>query len=77
VKSTQIIFDTPTTKQKFKVRLTVEYEVEYPNDFDKYDVEFHRNESSWCAGNALKELEAIKNGTSSCICGLASFDVIE
>lgn len=65
------------TKNKMKVRLIVEYEVEYPPEFDAYDVDFHRNESSWCADNALKELKAIVDGSSSCLCSMCEFEVIE
>lgn len=33
-----------------------EYEIDVPAHWDDYDIEFHRNDSSWCANNALREL---------------------
>lgn len=65
-------------KQKVKVRMIVEYEIECPGDWDKYDVEFHRNESSWCATNAIDELSRIiENKSNSCLCDCCTFEVID
>jgi hypothetical protein len=54
--------------------MTVEYEIEVPAYWDKHAIEFHRNESSWCAGNALDELKAINDG---CLCPVTEYEYIE
>ncbi len=48
------------------VRVTVDYVVSVPEDWTAGQIEFHRNESSWCASNMVAELE-----NAGCICGLA------
>lgn len=40
------------------VRMTVEFPVEVPDSWTAEDIEFHRNEGTWCATNVLPELEA-------------------
>jgi len=57
-----------------KVKIAVIYEVEYPDDFSDEDIDFHRNESSWCRSNVIKELEALsKNG---CLCQHVDIEVV-
>lgn len=46
-------------KQTVVVRMTIEYVVDAPESWDADAIEFHRNESSWCAGNAAGELEGL------------------
>lgn len=58
-----------------KVRMTVEYEVKVPASWSSYDIEFHRNDSSWCCGNAIRELEKLNE--NGCICGITHFDCID
>lgn len=60
-------------KVKVKMKLEVEYEVEVPADWDKDQIEFHRNEGSWCANNALEELENLEG----CLCDDAEFEYME
>lgn len=62
--------------KKVRVRMIVEYEVEVPNCWDKDLVEFHRNDSSWCADNAISELSAMSSETS-CICCSTRFEYVE
>ena len=59
--------DCMLINKKVTVKLTIEYEVEVPAHWDKHNVEFHRNDSSWCANNLMGELEELskKNG---CLC---------
>ena len=54
--------------KKVKIRMTIEYEVSVPNHWKKNDVEFHRNESSWCADNVIEELDNLVD-ENSCLCG--------
>ena len=63
--------------QMFKVRMTVEYEVPYPDDFDQYEVDFHLTESSWCADNALRDIQDHLKRINKCLCGIAEFEVLE
>lgn len=46
-----------TEKQIRKVRFTFELEKEFPADWDDSLIEFHMNGSSWCADNAIQDLE--------------------
>lgn len=66
---------------KFKIKMTVEYEVEYPDDFDDSMVDFHLTESSWCARQQLIQ-KPIYTGTGSeqarapvdCVLGVGGFE---
>lgn len=70
-------FSCVLLKRKVKVRLTVEYEVDVPAEWDKEQIEFHRNEGSWCANNALDELTALfRSENSPCMCELSHFEVV-
>lgn len=62
-----------SVKRKVRVRMTIEYEIEVPASWGKEAIEFHRNDSSFCAGNAIEELELLNDG---CLCGLAKFEVV-
>lgn len=57
------------------VRVTVEMEIDVPRWWDKRQVEFHRNDGSWCASNWIDELVELDN--SGCICDITKFEVIE
>lgn len=59
--------------KKVRVRMTVEYDIEVPDNWTKDNVEFHRNESSWCAGNMMSELEALGHPETGCLCGKVHF----
>ena len=61
--------------KKVKIRMTVEYEVDMPSHWDKGRVEFHRNEGTWCANNAIGELEELfdRDDRQECMC--SSFKV--
>lgn len=61
----------------YKVKMTVEYEIDYPDGFDESDVDFHLNESSWCANNALQDIKSFMDKEGRCLCNIAEFEVIE
>lgn len=46
-------------KKRVKVRYSFTIEVDIPHFWDKDDFEFHRNEGSWCANNAIAEIQAM------------------
>ena len=41
-----------------RLRYSIDVDVEIPYSWDKNMVEFHRNESSWCANNAVDQIQA-------------------
>ena len=57
--------------------MTVEYEIEVPADWDAAQIEFHRNESSWCSNNAIQELEKLFGRDDvPCICDATTFKYV-
>ena len=63
--------------KKVKVRMIVEYEIKVPAHWDKELIEYHRNEGSWCASNAIDELEAAFGDESKrCMCDAAKFEYV-
>lgn len=48
------------------LRYSYDVVIAVPADWDKRMVEFHRNDSSWCADNSLPELN--RHAQSSCWC---------
>jgi len=68
--------DCVLVRRKVTVRLIMEYDVVVPAHWTPDNVEFHRNESSWCADNLVDELAAlVDNGPAGegCLCGRAKF----
>lgn len=70
--------------RKVKVRYIFEIEVEMPYHWDEDDIESHRNESSWCASNGLREIieqsrqgcEDLPPGEPGCICQAFSCEYV-
>lgn len=65
-------------KKRTTVRMTVEYEVEVPAHWDQHMVEFHRNDGTWCASNAVEELRVLvekleEDGGGGCLCNQTHF----
>lgn len=55
--------------------MVVEYVALVADVFSPEDVERHRNDGSWCASNALRELsEYVEAG--DCLCNRAKFEVL-
>lgn len=64
-------------KKRVKVRMAVEYEIEVPASWGKDQIEFQRNEGSWCSNNALDELDrAFGKDDGPCMCGATTFEYI-
>lgn len=69
--------DCGLINKKAIIRVNIEYEIEVPASWNKEDVEFHRNEGSWCANNVITELEELFKGEEkSCMCECATFEVL-
>jgi hypothetical protein len=69
--------DCVLINKKVNVRLTVEYEIEVPAHWGQDQIEFHRNEGSWCSSNAISELEsAFGDESEHCMCNAAEFEYL-
>ncbi len=66
--------DCVIPKKWVKVAVTIEIEMAYPIFQEKDSIEFHLNESSWCASNIMGYIEAVEQ--NGCLCGYASFKVL-
>jgi hypothetical protein len=58
--------------RKAVITAEVSYEITVPAHWSEDTVEFHRNESSYCADNALGEIEALRK-EGHCLCGILTF----
>ena len=67
--------DCVLVQKKVKIKMTVEYEVDVPSSWNKENIEFHRNEGTWCSNNAIDELETAFEKT--CMCGTTKFKYIK
>lgn len=68
------------------IRATVEYDLEVPEDWTDKDIEFHRNEGTYCSDRLVDELESQMGtdhlhywdeGYRPCLCGVATFEVLD
>ncbi|MDY6893946.1 MAG: hypothetical protein SVO01_00790 [Thermotogota bacterium] len=63
--------------KKVKIKYSFELEIEMPWSWTKDEIEFSRGGgSSWCANNALEELEELSNKLG-CLCSIFSSEVLE
>lgn len=66
-------------RRKVRLRLTVEYEVDVPNSWSEEQINFHYQESSYCADNVSSDLEAYAhqlNQNKDCLCGRAKIEYV-
>ena len=59
--------DCVCVKKRVRLRYSFILDVDVPHGWDEDQILFHRNDSSWCADNALYELEA-STGDDACLC---------
>jgi hypothetical protein len=71
-------------EKRVKVRYLFEIDISVPHHWSKSNVEFHRNQGTWCADNAIAELQALtsqedKNGVSfgPCLCGVFTYEYVQ
>lgn len=57
------------------IKATISYNIEVPIEWDNDMIEFHRNESSWCASSMIEELTKLDT-KKDCLCGKVVFEVI-
>jgi len=67
--------DCVCVSKRVKVRYSFEIEISVPHSWGKEEVEFQRNEGTWCADNALAELES-QTGSGKCLCGLFECEML-
>lgn len=65
--------DCVLVQRTVKVRFIVEYEIDIPWHWTPEQLEFHRNHGSWCADNALSEIDKID---AHCLCGIARTEYV-
>lgn len=51
------------------VRMTVEHIVVVPESWNSDQINFHRNDSSWCVSNAFRQLADLSDSSGQCHCG--------
>ncbi len=62
------------------LRATIEYVVRVPKHWDVHQIEFYRNEGSWCGSNGIDELERIKqkrDEKGACMCSMVSYEYVD
>lgn len=67
--------DCVLIRKTVKVRVVIEYDVSVPRYWTKHDIEFHRNQGSWCSSNLIGELQAISE--DRCLCWRAEFECLD
>ena len=50
------------------VEMTIRFPISVPEDWDEEAINFHRNESTWCASNVIPELEREAKRQNGCLC---------
>lgn len=55
------------------VRMSAEFPITVPQHWEAGDIEFHRNESTWCTSNVIEELDRLAEEFESCLCGMVKF----
>lgn len=63
--------------KKIKVKYTFELEIEVPWHWTEKDVKFHREMGTWCADNAIEEMEKYTKKDEKCLCPNFQCDVLE
>lgn len=70
--------DCVIIKQRVKVKYTYEIEIDVPHHWDPDMILFHRNDSTWCASNGLRDIERfLRKEGMGCPCPIFSCSYIE
>lgn len=62
--------------QTVVVRMTVEYVVDIPESWGAENLEFQRNEGSWCSDNGVRELQSLMDrvdAAGGCLCPMIEY----
>ncbi len=72
--------DCAMRKRTVVIKMTLEYVVDVPEHWTKENIEFHRNDGTWCSDNALGELEELskylETSDKGCLCSAAEFEYL-
>jgi len=60
------------------VRAIVEYVIDVPESWTPHDIEFHRNDGSWCSSNGIDEIGLIneRQGEGKCPCQIVKYEYV-
>lgn len=61
--------------KKVLVKATIEYEIEVPSNWKRSNVEYSRNEGTWCSSNIIDEL--IKLSEDHCLCNKVVYKYVK
>lgn len=61
--------------KRVQLKMTINYPAQVPASWDKDQINFHRNDSSWCSDNALDELQDLTDD-DNCLCRYTAFEWI-
>lgn len=61
--------DCPCRTRTVVLKYTYTIVVDVPQSWSASEIERHRNESSWCADNSLRDLQVMAGGEGECLCG--------
>jgi hypothetical protein len=61
-------------EKKILIRYTIEIPIMIPHFWTKEQLEFHRNEGSWCKSNLIRELQ--KYDEEQCLCGVTQAEYV-
>lgn len=60
---------------KTRIKASFYLDTEFPEDYDKHDIEFYYNDSSYCLDNILQDIKE-KSKTTGCCCSFCEVEVI-
>ena len=66
--------------RRVRVRYSFDIEIDVPYFWTADNIDFHRNKSSWCADNALADIEAHQAAleqAGNCLCGSFLCEVLD
>lgn len=58
------------------VKMSIEYTIAIPEFWTKEQLEFHRNQGTWCSDNGLLEIDNFLERTNDCGCGRCEWEYI-
>lgn len=67
--------DCVLIRKKVKLKMVFEFEDKVPSYWDDHLVDFHYNDSSWCANNITDIIDNISE-KDGCICNHVNFNMI-
>lgn len=61
-------------RQNRTVKITIHLPMSFPSCWDDKQINFHLNDSSWCASNLISELDKYDD-KHGCICNICKLEV--